>query len=97
MSSISVGRVRQSFFNGVGPFVAVAVPLADPVEAMASALAVISGYTAGISAKSLLTSAEGFQTLLFKSDIPIKATQCVTTLGFLVCLLDCFTAHAKSA
>jgi hypothetical protein len=44
---------------------------------MASALAVISGYTEGITAKSLLTSAEGYQTLLFKSDIPIKASQLV--------------------
>ena len=53
------------------------LPSADPVSAMASALAVISGYTEGITAKSLLTSAEGYQTLLFKSDIPIKASQLV--------------------
>jgi hypothetical protein len=51
--------------------------VADPVAAMARALAVMSGYTDGIAVRSLLTSSEGFQTLRFTSSIPIKTPQFV--------------------
>ena len=40
---------------------------------MARALAVMSGYAEGLNARSMLNSMEGFQTLLFKSSVPIKS------------------------
>jgi hypothetical protein len=46
---------------------------ADPVEVMARALAVMSGYSEGLNARSMLNSMDGFQTLLFKSSTAIRS------------------------
>lgn len=44
---------------------------ADPVEILASALAVMSGYTTNITSRGLITGTQGFVTLQMTSDRPL--------------------------
>lgn len=59
---------------------------------MARALAVMSGYAEGLHTRSMLNSMEGFQTLLFKSDVPIRSPYLVWAA-----LKRVFTVDAVSA